>query len=437
MRKIVVAYFASITLITMGCLSSYAGELISKHIPETLPVKADVEFRYRLEARDNFDFNNTKDDENIFHLYRTRLNLDIQPMENVRSFIQLQDARIGNSEFASRTAFEDPMDIRQTYLELSGVADGIIDFRVGRQELAYGQERLIGGFNWSNVAQTFDAAKMHLNFKERNFWTDLFWSRKVVIDDTDANSWDRKDEFIGAYSSWKGLEDHAIEMFLLGRLVDRLVVFGPNVGAQDMDEGTFGGRICGKGPLALDYELEGAYQFGNFGPGKISAYALVGVVGFSPELPWKPRFAFEWDHASGDDDSGDNSRGTFDNLFPTNHLHYGYMDRASLQNIDDLRFQIAVKPAEGLQVQADAHLLYLDTVRDSLYSAGRAALRTATHAGVSDEVGQELDVLTKYKVNEYLGILAGYSHFFAGDFISQTGASDDGDFFYLQLTAHF
>ena len=33
------------------------------------------------------------------------------------------------------------------------------------------------------------------------------------------------------------------------------------------------------------------------------------------------------------------------------------------------------------------------------------------------------------------GFLAGYSHFFAGNFVEETGPSDDADFAYLQIEA--
>jgi len=58
---------------------------------------------------------------------------------------------------------------------------------------------------------------------------------------------------------------------------------------------------------------------------------------------------------------------------------------------------------------------------------------------VDDELGQEIDVTLKYKMFENFGVVAGYSHFFAGDFIEDTGAGNDRgvDWFYLQTTVKF
>lgn len=43
----------------------------------------------------------------------------------------------------------------------------------------------------------------------------------------------------------------------------------------------------------------------------------------------------------------------------------------------------------------------------------------------------------KYQATKLMGIWAGYSHFFAGDFLNQTGADDDADFAYAQTTFNF
>ncbi len=58
---------------------------------------------------------------------------------------------------------------------------------------------------------------------------------------------------------------------------------------------------------------------------------------------------------------------------------------------------------------------------------------------MDDELGQELNVTLKYKMFQNFGVVAGYGHFWAGDFIEDTsGGQDRGvDWFYLQTTVKF
>ena len=59
-------------------------------------------------------------------------------------------------------------------------------------------------------------------------------------------------------------------------------------------------------------------------------------------------------------------------------------------------------------------------------------LRAGT-LGSSRDVGGEIDLLANYAFNPHLSLLGGYSHFFAGEFIDQSGKDQDTDFVYLSL----
>ena len=78
------------------------------------------------------------------------------------------------------------------------------------------------------------------------------------------------------------------------------------------------------------------------------------------------------------------------------------------------------------------HLLWPAEETDAMYNAGGGVVRPGG-LGVDDEVGAELDLTIKYKFDRHLTGFFGYSHFFAGDFIQESGASEDIDFVYVQL----
>jgi hypothetical protein len=97
-----------------------------------------------------------------------------------------------------------------------------------------------------------------------------------------------------------------------------------------------------------------------------------------------------------------------------------------------------------LMLRADVHYFLLANEDDGLYNAGGGLVRrpytmdSAKGAAVTSvtndrNVGTEIDLTAKYIFNRYANVQFGYSHFFAGDFIDDTGPDEDIDFFYSQL----
>ncbi len=129
------------------------------------------------------------------------------------------------------------------------------------------------------------------------------------------------------------------------------------------------------------------------------------------------------------------------------------MDVTSWQNIKDHQIHLNVKPTKKLVIDVKAHFFKLDEVNDNWWHIGGAAVNRAgglasggtftnaagTTGRLDDELGQEIDVTLKYKMFENFGVVAGYSHFFAGDYIEDTGGGVDRgiDWFYLQTTVKF
>ena len=440
-------YMAAGLLILGGLHMAYAGDLINKYLPSTL--KADIEYRYRLEYKNNFDFDKRKDDADAYNLFRTRVSLKYTPIKQVSFFVQGQDARVSNLSTGTKSLMENLWDIRQLYTkyeeDVSVAAIGLnkISFQGGRQEFSYGAERLIGGFNWSNVAQTFDGGKASFNFSPMHLQFDIFAGDKVGFrspqekeagDLYDASA---KDRVYGYYATSKIFHETLVENYLIHRQTWKNISFGPN-GSGEIDDYTFGGRIKNKLPYNFDYEIESAGQWGEFNKKRVCAAMFVGLLGHTFDYKWQPRVAFEYDYASGGNPNS-KTMGTFDNLYPTNHPFYGYMDLMSLQNMNDYRYQISIKPTKTLKLQADFHMLYLATTKDSFYSAARTVTRT-TPAGlldVSNHVGDEVDLTADYKLNNYVSFQQGYCHLFHGAYLKDTGTNNDADFFYFQTTVSF
>lgn len=394
--------------------------------------------RYRFEYRDDFNFNRETYEDDGFHLLRTRLNLELDLGEYAHLFAQAQDSQ----SFASRgehesAGFENQLDLHQLYTDVRFPHEDIpLKVRVGRQKLAYGDQRFVGDFEWSNVARVFDAVKLVFN-PIGWFSLDAWFSQVVIPERSEADHPTHKDNFWGLYGTIKPITDHAVDAFLFireSRNADFTGEITTNHG--NLEVFTYGNRAVGK-KAGFDYGFEWAIQGGERASEDIEALALHARIGYTVnDADWKPRLSFEYNHGSGDSNPTDGKVETFDNLFPTNHLHYGYMDFFSLRNTHNFRLGFDMKPHMKLHFQTDFHWFYLDTASGALQNAGGAVLR-AGKAGASTSVGKEIDLLSKWKASERLSFLFGYSHFFAGAFIEDTGASSDADFLYVESVLNF
>ena len=89
-------------------------------------------------------------------------------------------------------------------------------------------------------------------------------------------------------------------------------------------------------------------------------------------------------------------RGTYDQLYPTNHDKYGIIDQVGLRNLHNVRFGVTQKPHARVSVEIDYNSFWLAHRRDGLYTAS-GALVARQPAGAADaHVAHEADVQVNY-----------------------------------------
>src|SRR5439155_794507 len=91
---------------------------------------------------------------------------------------------------------------------------------------------------------------------------------------------------------------------------------------------TLGTRLKADPKKLHGWECEGefAFQTGQVSDLDLTAFAAHIGGGYNFKCPWSPRLFAEYNYASGDHDPTDGNIETFQNLFPSNHAYYGYMD---------------------------------------------------------------------------------------------------------------
>jgi len=392
------------------------------------------EFRTRFEARTDEQFRSGRDDS--FFLTRVRLDVDVHPTRWVRFFLEGQDAQaMGMKADPDPPQVEDTFDLRQAYVEWFDRERQGFGVRVGRQEFRFGDERLVGALNWGNTSRSFDAVRLF--YAKPKYRVDLFASSVVVIEDGAFNKHRDGENLHGVYGSFQNVIPQAtIEGYLLWRTLPRVV--DERGSAGDADVYTFGCRWAGTLPGSFDYRLELAGQRGTYASDHVRAGALHTQFGYTVrQAKTSPRLLVEYNFASGDREPRDGTRGTFDQLFPTNHDKYGIADLVGWRNMHNLRTGVGLKLTERVGMQVDYHSFWLASRRDALYSAGGIPIARIPSGASSRHVGQELDFDVRITLTKDLSLWAGYAHLLTGGFLKQATAGASTGFYYTMLTYRF
>lgn len=402
--------------------------------PRPSPLTIGGEVRLRFEARTGNQFRSGNDES--FWLTRLRLHFDWHPAQWVRVFVQAQDSQaLGLKADPDPPTVEDTADLRQGYLEFFNRERQGFGVRLGRQELIFGDERLIGGFNWGNTARSFDAIRLF--YARPRCRLDLFASSVVVIEDGAFNKHRDGANFYGAYGSFPNVVPKAtVEGYLLWRTLPR--VAGERGSLGDADIYTVGTRWVGQLSQQLDYRLELAGQRGHRATDEVRAWAVHSQLGYTlTTRKTTPRVLIEYNAASGDHDPADGVLQTFDQLFPTNHDKYGIADQIGWRNMRHLRAGVGLKLTPRVTTQSDYHSFWLAARRDALYSAAGVAVARVAEGARSRHVGQEVDVDFRITLTRSLSLWTGYARFFPGDFLTQASPGAPTSFFYSMLTYRF
>ncbi len=374
-----------------------------------------------------------------FLLGRILFHADLHLHPGLRIFAQARSALSTNPPVFGglRIVDNNEIDLQNGFLELSGEPWELpLTLRLGRQELLFGRQRLVSPLDWSNSRRTFDLASLELDLP--GWRVTAFGGVPVRIRPFDFDDHCPGDgicplafgtAFYGLHAAGSlpdcGLD---LDLYVYGRHRDAVVDLEGSSG--DERRATVGARLGGPiGASGFDFDLEADWQGGSIGGEGIHAFAV------ATELGWwlsrsrlSPRLQLGFDYASGDRSPGE--LGLFDQLFPLGHAYLGYIDLVARQNVIATSGRLTLRPFPRTVLELTAYGFWRAETGSGLYAANGVEIR-AGDAGASREVGAELDVLVKHWIGPHLLVAAGYSRFFPGAFVAETGASASVDFGYL------
>jgi hypothetical protein len=426
-------WLACACLLALWTIDATAQErpIVAPTTPEWLDLQAD--YRTRFEGVDGARFQ--PDNHDAYVLSRLRLGATFLTSSASRVVFQAQDSRVYlKADSPSRPPFRDIVDARLAYVELGRRTDALWTARIGRQELAFGEQRLIGNADWLNTGRTFDAVRTTLRWPRVT--VDAFGGYVLRVMPEQLNRPDPGNVLYGvdivATHVVRGL---TVEPYFFGhRAPNQLQEDG---GRDTAHSATVGARWIATSLGRVDASGEAAAQFGSIGADTIRAWASHWTSGFTFAGMGKLRLFGEYNYASGDDDRHDGRRQTFDQLYATGHDKLGLADQVGWRNIHHVRGGVDVHPSARVLATARYHSWWLATAADALYDASGAAVVQPIDPRSDRHVGQELDVQAALSAPRKVRMAAGYAHIFPGALLLRATPGHSFSYPYLSFNVGF
>lgn len=408
----------------------------AQEAPATIPITFFGEARTRSE----WDHPVGATPTDAFTYLRSRFGARIDAAPGARIVLQLQDSRVLGAEASSAPAATaaDVFDVHQGYLELSGSLGGATStVRAGRQEIALGNERLVGPVGWSNTGRSFDGVRWLVSRKNAAGGDQWLASAMAAIIE-------ERGRHFGATTSPS--TDHSVGALYARRVwslatLDATLLYDGGASYRsytNANRTTVDARLLA--PHIADVvrlEIEGAYQSGSqryvTSTGTetrqaVGAWLAGARLGTATIDGRRTTATVGVDVLSGDATPTDGRYSAFSTMFATNHPFYGLMD---------LIGDPATTTKDRGLVDAFAS--------GSRVLSSKLALKGEVHdftlaKGTDRSLGWEGDVALPLRVNSAATVELGYSAFRAAAGAKAIGLGTQkatAQWAYLQLTVGF
>ena len=375
---------------------------------QNIKVNAQIRHRYEIDKR---DFNSDTGSNNFSYL-RSRLGIAFNNSENLNAFLQIQDSRIFGGETSTLDGSANSIDVHQAYFTLNNFFNLPLDVKLGRMEVIYGPQRLIGAVDFHNVGRSFDGVIFKFHFEKSTL--DFF---AFQLNESSRTNNEGDFNIYGVYSNFTPPKMVTFQPFLIWRRANP---------SKNFNEYTAGFYSKGKSGN-LQHELEFAYQGGTSARGDISAMMAAANLRYTiTRHSLRPQISAGVEILSGDDDSGDDELKTFNTLYATNHKYYGFMDyflsipfHTFDRGLVDKHATLAIKPSAKTNANVTYHLF--NSQQDQVSQDGSR----------ENGFGSEIDFILQHKYDANVNFVAGASWFTPGKLFEAARGEDNSTWFFI------
>ena len=371
---------------------------VNRQLPQWICFTAG--YRTRFEGYSGANFLSNASDSYL--LTRFRLGALIRPSAWFRVYAELQDTDAFLKSPPLVPPYQETWDLRRAYVDFGDIEAGPVALRVGRLDLNFGDGLLIGTSYWRNASRGYDAVQAVANAN----WikATAFAASAVAIHENGLSHHQPGNNIYGLDAKLPTAVPRAVlEPFLFWRVAPRLSTEEGT--AAKLDQETVGARLSGLIGRSMDYETEGAAQFGKLGTDTIRAWAWMGSGGYTSTLfGHKARMFGALDFASGDRNGADGRHGTFDQISPNLHDHLGLADQFARQNLKAVRFGARVWLRSNWILAAAWNDYWLASPTDALYNSSAGVVARDLKGLSGTHIGEEYDIQTFLPVRPQSGV---------------------------------
>jgi hypothetical protein len=377
------------------------------------------EIRERFETYQYPNFGIKAPPANGYLLQRLQLNGDLNVTDYFRAFVQLADDRIFGHRWVSSTTDVDRWDLMQRFVDFRpptpfGDAPTL---RAGREELAYGYQRLIAVREGPNVRRDFDGFRFIDRIGEA---TVDFISVQPTLNSPYAidDATNMAQHLSGVYVTTPVFKSLKADFYALN-YSNTQAKFRGLTGKEQVE--TIGTRLFGK-EAGFDWNIEAAIQTGTFRAQNVQAGLLAAVAGYTLEnIDWKPRFGFSANYASGDD-AHSQTIGTFNPMYPR-LPYFAETSQMVPANIKDIRPVFSFEPAQRWSVVLGWDSLWRVSTTDGIYGSGMVEIPNSNNA-TGSFIGTELSADIRWQVDFHLQLGAILAELYAGPALTEIKGQD-------------
>jgi len=420
---------ASLAILPSLLLSARAQDDPLQHLDQSLQKATSnrlfftFEERTRWEEKDGVNFGRSVDQQDM--LSRLRIGLGVEPTGWLSIYAMGQDSRVPFYGASAPNTMRDTMDLQEAYIKLFARHENGFGASFGRAMLDYGETRVIGSPQWSNVSRTYDHARLYYRMPKASFEILLVSPVKVLPDA--FNVPDLGERIWGTYNIFRNVwHGGSFDAYALRHSENRI---GGWTGAGTLGTDSFGGRFYGPLLAGMEYSLEGIGQTGHMGPMTQRAYAWFAGVTEKRNIGKPLMLSAEYKGASGTR-LGATTSGTYDQLGAANHDKFGHEDLFGWRNLKTAKSLETLDLTRAFALNVMYTDDWLFSAADSLYNSQGSSIALSKMGTAGTHVGQELDSFVTWKVHAYT-FGAGFGHFFKGEFIEQTTPHINPRYFYV------